>query len=294
MNKEIWLWLLLVMLPHNPRTMQLVEEYESVRAAAEAVRDNKCVGLTNEERERAVKTRTSDVTKIIVQCESAGIRIITFEDAEYPELLRNIYNPPIVLFVQGTLETLKNRTCLAVVGTREPSVYSVRAAEQICSELSKLDLAIISGAAVGIDTTAHSVALLNGAKTVAVLACGNLVNYPSASHALKQNIIRSGGAVISELLPNTGVTPGYFMHRNRIISGLAHGTFVVQAGAQSGSLLTAEHTVQQGRELFCLVPHDIFSQAYAGVVPLIRDGAIPVFGYEDIAHGLKYNILLEL
>lgn len=294
MNKEIWLWLLLVMLPHNDRTMQLVERFGDVRAAAEAVRDGNCDMLTDDERERAAKIRSREVNALISECDSNSIRIITIEDDEYPALLKDIYAPPVVLFVQGSLEGLSEQTALAVVGTRNASRYGISSAKQICTELAALGMTIVSGLAVGIDTAAHESALEKGAKTIGVLACGNLVDYPAVSRALKQNIIRSGGAVISELPPHTAVDPDYFRHRNRIISGLAHGTFVVEAPEHSGSLLTAEHAVQQGRELFCLPPYDIFSRSCTGVVPYLRDGATPVFGYVDIVEALKYRLFHEI
>ncbi len=294
MNKEIWLWLLLVMLPHNERTMQLVERFGDVRAAAEAVRDGSCDLITDEERERAAKIRSREVNAVISECESNNIRIITIEDCEYPALLRDIYAPPVVLFVQGSLDGLSEQTSLAVVGTRNASRYGITAAKQICTELAALDITLVSGLAVGIDTAAHESALEKGARTIGVLACGSLVDYPAASRALKQNIIRSGGAVISELPPHTAVDPDYFRHRNRMISGLAHGTFVVEAPEHSGSLLTAEHAVQQGRELFCLPPYDVFSRACTGVVPYLRDGATPVFGSVDIVNALKYRLFHEI
>lgn len=294
MNKEIWLWLLLVMLPHNERTMKLVENYGDVRAAAEAIRDGRCELLTDEERDRAQRIRSREVNSVIAECESNNIRIVTIEDEEYPALLRDIYAPPVVLFVQGSLDGLSEQTCLAVVGTRNPTRYGVSAAKQICTELAALGMTIVSGLAVGIDTAAHQSALDKGARTIGVLACGSLVDYPAASRTLKQNIIRSGGAVISELLPHASVEPEYFRHRNRIISGLSHGTFVVEAPEHSGSLLTAEHAVQQGRELFCLPPYDIFSRSCTGVVPYLRDGATPVFGYVDIVEALKYRLFHEI
>lgn len=295
MNKEIWLWLLLVMLPHNERTMKLVEHYNNdVRTTAEAIRDGKCDMLTDDERERACGIRSREVNSIIAECESNNIRIVTIEDEEYPDILKGIYSPPVVLFVQGSLDGLSALTSLAVVGARNPSRYGVTAAKQICTELAGLGMVIVSGLAVGIDTAAHESALEKGARTIGVLACGNLVDYPAASRGLKQSIIRNGGAIISELPPHTAVDPEYFRHRNRIISGLAHGTFVVEAREHSGSLLTAEHAVQQGRELFCLPPYDIFSHSCTGVVPYLRDGATPVFGYVDIVEAFKFRLFHEM
>ncbi len=296
MNKDIWLWLLLVMQPHNEKTMQIVEEYDNdVRSAAEAIRDGKCsIPLNEDERNRASTIRSREVKHLIGECEQNNIRIVTFDDEEYPATLKTIYNPPVVLFVQGSLEGLSGRTTLAVVGTRNPSSYGLTAARKICTELAAVGIVIISGLAVGLDTAAHQSALIKGEKTIGVLACGNLVDYPAVNRSLKENIVKTGGAIISELPPHTGVIPEYFKHRNRIISGLAMGTFIIEAPERSGCLLTAEHTTQQNRELFCLCPHDVFSSAFSGVIPLIRDGAIPVFDHLDIINEFKYTLFKDI
>ena len=291
MNREIWLWMLLVMQPYNVRSLEIVERYGSVRAAAEAVRDGECNMLTDDERERAKTIRSREVSGVIAECEENHISIVTIEDDEYPALLKSIHNPPLVLFVQGDISGLDDTACLAVVGTRQPSGYAVSVTQRICAELSRMGVTLISGLAVGIDSAAHSAAVTNGSRTIGVLACGNLVDYPAASGELKQRILRSGGALISELPPRTTVDPDYFQHRNRIISGLAHGTFIAEAPEVSGTRFTAEHTIQQGRELFCLPPYDIFSKACSGVSQYIRDGATPVLDTSDIIYGLGRYIV---
>lgn len=290
MDREIWLWLLLVMGANNDKVWQLIENCGDVRSAAEAMRDGGCNMLSKEESDRARQIRMREVSSLIAECDGNGINIVTYDDAEYPEQLKSIYSPPLVLFVQGSLVPFSEKVPIAVVGTRRMSSYGADAARRICTELAAADMAIVSGLAVGIDTIAHRCALERGAKTVGVLACGSLVDYPTASRTLKQDIIRSGGAVVSELLPHTGVAPEYFGHRNRIISGLASGTFIVEAPERSGCLLTAEHTIQQSRELFCMCPHDTFSGRFSGVIPYLRDGAIPVFDHTDIINGLNYRI----
>lgn len=294
MNREIWLWLLLVMLPHNAKTMQIVEHYGDVRTAAEAIRDGKCELLDEEEQTRARMIRSRDVSALIAECEVNGIRILTIEDEEYPELLRSIYVPPVVLFVQGSLAGLDGAPVLAVVGTRGASQYSKRTARTICTELAKVGMVLVSGLAVGLDTVAHQSALDMGGRTIGVLACGNLVDYPAASRALKQDIIRSGGAVISELPPHAAVEPDYFRHRNRIISGLAQGTFIIEAPEMSGCHHTAEHAIQQNRELFCLPPYDVLSSRCSGVIRYLRDGAVPVFSYIDIINAYQYSLFRDI
>lgn len=282
---EVWLWLLLVMNPCNPKVHRLLEKYDSAEELCRAIRDGKCPNLTDAEKQRAANTRTREVRRIMEECAAHSIRIITLDDPEYPALLRHIYSPPVVLFVQGTLSGLDAPNCavpLAVVGPRSPSDTAVSAAKMLCSDLVKIGTVIISGLAVGIDTIAHTCALNGGVPTVGVLACGSLVNYPSESEHLKQQIIENGGAVISELLLHTGVTGGYFRHRNRIISGLGLGTLVIEASTRSGCLLTANHAVEQGRDLFCVPPADITRESCAGVVKYLRDGAAPVYDYLDI------------
>lgn len=291
MNRDIWLWLLLVMLPYNDRTLTIVEHYRDVRKAAEAIRDGKCDMITPEEYQRAQNIRMGDVKTLLSVCQTNGISILTIEDETYPVMLRDIYNAPIVLFVKGNLEFNNNETTLAVVGSRKCSDYAITATTKICSELGALGITIVSGLAAGVDSAAHNAALSTGTKTIGVLACGHLVNYPATP--LKHDIIKQGGAIISELPPHTAVNKDYFQQRNRIISGLSHGVFIVEANEISGCHHTARHAIQQNRELLCMPPHDIFNNKCTGVCRYLRDGATPVFGAVDIINTLKYHIFSE-
>lgn len=286
---EVWLWLLLVMSPHNPKTTELLEHYGSAEALARAIRDGSCPRINDTESHRARTTHTREVRQIMAECAEKGIRIITLDDEEYPTLLKNIYSPPIVLFVRGSLKCLSGEVSLSVVGPRHPSDYAVRVARMLCGDLVKLGTVLVSGLAVGIDTVAHSCSVNAGVPTVGILACGQLVNYPPENEGLKRRIIDGGGALVSELLPHTGVDSWYFRERNRIISGLGLGTLVVEASTRSGCLLTANHAVEQGRDLFCVPPGDITRESCAGVIPYLRDGAIPVFDYLDIVHEYMYH-----
>lgn len=291
---EVWLWILLVMHPYNNRTPKLIAYYNSALAAAEAMRDGNCPFLTEQEKSRVKTTRARDVNVILKQCQDNGIRIVTMDDEEYPARLRAIYNAPILLFVQGTLAGLDDELSIAVVGTREASQYGINATSRICRDLCGLGTIIVSGLALGIDAAAHNAALESGGRTIGVLACGNLVDYPAPHTEMKKKIIASGGAIVSELLPTTGVTSTYFHERNRLISGLSMGTIVAEAPLHSGSLITAEYASQQGRELFCIPPHDIFSADYAGVIPYLRDGAIPLFSYLDIVNEYMFNYTCKM
>ncbi|MBQ8170966.1 MAG: DNA-processing protein DprA [Oscillospiraceae bacterium] len=286
-NVEVWLWILLVMLPHNSRTSAIISRYGSALEAARAMRDGRCDDLSEAEKQRVERTRTREVRSLISECERLGIRIVTMDDEEYPEALKTIQDPPVVLFVKGDLKPLKDRLTLSVVGPRSPSEYSRKAADVICTELVEDGCAIVSGLAVGIDAVAHRCAVNKGGYTIGVMGCGLMVNYPTENAELKNAILESGGALISELLPYTSVSAGYFKRRNRIISGIAAGTLVVEASSRSGCLLTAEHTVKQGRSLFCIPPHDIFEERYDGSAELIRAGAVSVFATTDIYEELS-------
>ena len=288
---DVWLWLLLVMQPHNRRTNFILHncDYDAVKAANQ-IRDGNLQFLSENEKRRARDIRMGDVRKLKEQCDKSNVRIIPFDHEEYPELLRHIEDPPIVLFVAGDLKGLNDRLCISAVGTRKASEYGVKAAKGICSALAERGTAIISGLAVGLDSAAHQACLDAGGKTVGVLGCGILVNYPKDSAKLKRDIVDNVGAVISELLPNAKSFAGYFHIRNRIISGMSHGTIVLEAGEKSGALLTAGHALNQGRELFCIPPHDIFSRDYAGVIPLLRDGAVSVFGYDDVFNAFSLSV----
>lgn len=280
---DVWLWLLLVMKPYNHKTNFILHNcgYDPVMAAQQ-IRDGDLKFLDDSEKRRASEVRNGAVNELKQLCADNDIKIVPFDDDNYPELLRHIENPPIVLFVSGSLEGVNDRLCISAVGTRGISEYGKKCADVVCAPLAKIGVVIVSGLAVGGDTAAHKACLAVGGKTVGVLACGSLVNYPSESAQLKRDIVASGGAVISELLPNTKVPSGYFHSRNRLISGMSHGTLVLEAGESSGTLITANRAVEQGREVFCIPPGDITDVKYSGVVPLIRDGAVPVFGYSDI------------
>ena len=293
-TKEVWLWLLLVMCPYNRKTTELLEHFSSAEELACAIRDGNCPGLSDAEKQRARNIRSREVSQIIQECEQNDIRIIALDDPEYPTLLKNIYSPPIVLFVRGSLMCLENEVSLAVVGPRHPSDYARRAARMLCSDLARLGTVLVSGLAVGIDAVAHTCAVELGTPTIGVLACGQLVNYPAENEELKRRIIAGGGAVISELLPHAGVEGRYFHQRNRMISGLGLGTLVVEASTRSGCLITANHAVEQGRDLFCVPPGDITRESCAGVVQFLRDGAIPVFDYLDIVNEYMYHFLSKM
>lgn len=280
---EVWLWLLLVMKPANARTTYILSQCGGdASEACRNIRDGKYDFLSEFEMRNAQNVRTKDVQEVMDVCSKNNVNIITLDDEDYPPLLRGIENPPIVLFCAGDIKSLGESVSLSAVGARKISEYGIKVINHIIPPLAKLGVVIISGMAVGADAQTHTACLSVNGKTVGVLGCGILVNYPAENAELKRSVVAHGGAIISELLPNGKTFPGYFQLRNRIISGLAHGTLVVEASEKSGSLITAAHTLAQERDLFCVPPHDLFDTRFLGVVPLLREDAIPAYNFTDI------------
>lgn len=280
---EVWLWLLLVMQPFNKKTHFILEECGGNAAeAGRRIRDGKYDFLSDVQRKNAESVRMKDVREVMELCEKNSVRIITLDDEEYPALLRGIENPPIVLFCAGSLAGLNSSITLSVVGARTISDYGKMVTSRILEPLVKLNMVIVSGMAVGADAEAHRVCLANGGRTIGVLGCGILVNYPAENAQLKRDIIANGGAIISELLPLAKANGRYFDTRNRMIAGLSLGTLVTEAGDRSGSLLTANHALNQGRDVFAIPPRDLFSTRFNGVVPILRESAKPVYNFTDI------------
>jgi DNA processing protein len=212
-----------------------------------------------------------------------GIDIITIDDPCYPALLQNIHDPPPLLYVLGDPEMLDCRG-IAMVGSRAASTYGRSVAEQLAEGLAKQGFTIISGLALGVDTKSHKGALAAGGKTIAVLGCGLDVVYPPGNHLLYKEIVGSG-AVVSEYPLGTQPDHFRFPARNRLISGLSLGVVVVEATKRSGSLITANHALEQGREVFA-VPGRIDSVKSTGSHALLQEGAKLVFNINDIIEEL--------
>jgi DNA processing protein len=207
-----------------------------------------------------------------------GHRIVTLTDEDYPALLREIPDPPPLLYVHGDLRP--GERCVAVVGSRNATAYGVTAARQLCAELAQLGFTVVSGMALGIDTAAHEGALSIRGRTVAVLGSGLNQIYPPENRRLAERIA-AGGAVISEFALDSGPDAHHFPVRNRIISGMCGGTVVVEATRHSGSLITARLAAEQNREVFA-VPGSVQSFKSMGTHTLIKQGAKLVENAQDI------------
>lgn len=236
------------------------------------------------------KRKTLDLDAEMAKIEQHGITFLTWEDAEYPALLQQVYNPPPVLYVRGTLSP-QDQWAIAVVGTRKATVYGKQVAERLSAELAANGITIVSGLARGIDTVAHRAALEAGGRTLAVLGCGLDLVYPAENRQLAHDIVKQG-ALISEYPLGTPADAHNFPPRNRIISGLSLGVLVVEAGVQSGALITVDFAVEQGREVFA-VPGNILSKSSEGCNRLIHDGAKMVLGVQDILEELNLTMVAQ-
>ncbi|WNR46633.1 DNA-processing protein DprA [Paenibacillus roseipurpureus] len=214
-----------------------------------------------------------------------AIQIVTRLDEDYPAQLQEIAQPPWVLYVKGDVKQLL-RPHLGIVGTRTPTLYGKRIAEEWGASLSRSGFSIVSGLARGIDSKAHIGALQGSGKTVAVLGCAINTIYPR-ENALLYRQIEQGGAIISEYPIGTGMRPGMFPQRNRIIAGLSLGVMVVEAAEDSGSLITVEFAVDASRDVFA-VPGPIHSRQSSGVHKLLKDGAKLVTRVEEIVEEYKH------
>ena len=220
----------------------------------------------------------------IERLEQMGARVITIDDEDYPPLLREIYDPPIVLYVRGDLERACQRPCLAVVGSRRCSTYGINASQSLARALAEQGLTIISGLARGIDAAAHRGALEAQGTTIGVIGTGLDVFYPK-EHARLTEEIAASGAVVTEFPLGTPPLSQNFPYRNRILSGLCFGVLIVEAAEHSGSLITARMAYEQGREVFA-VPGNITSQTSFGPNFLIKDGAKLVQHWRDVIEEL--------
>jgi DNA processing protein len=208
-----------------------------------------------------------------------GINTLSIEEGKYPEMLRNIGNPPFLLYYKGDIE-VSRQMCLAVVGSRKATLYGKNTARKIGNELGAKNIVVVSGMARGIDTEAHRGALDAGAKTIAVLGSGLNILYPRENARLFEEICLSG-VVLSEFPLDVQPEPGNFPMRNRIISGLSRGVIVVEAQRKSGALITADFALEQGRDVFA-VPGPINASNSEGTNNLIKQGAKLTSCIEDI------------
>ena len=244
--------------------------------------------LAAEEAEAFCRFREKIDAEIVFQgWKQQGISCLALSSPEYPALLRQIHHPPRILFIKGSLAQLPERL-VAVVGSRKASPYGKNVAERLGEDLAAAGVAVVSGAARGIDSAAHRGCLQQKGVTIAVLGCGIDVAYPPENMERLNEIAATGGCVMSEYAPGTQPRPKFFPARNRIIAGLAQATIVVEANEKSGALITADMALEEGREVLA-VPGSIFSPGSKGPHHLLRQGAALVENGVDVLQACGWD-----
>jgi DNA processing protein len=288
-------WLALSTVPHvGPvRFISLVKHFGSPGAVLSAPQKNLAdlpdIGpVTASSIKGNVDWKLAD--KQLELMEKNQVRLLTFKDDTYPENLKSIYDPPPFLFIKGEIKE-EDKNAIAIVGARAASAYGNQTAQKIGRELAKRGITIVSGLAWGIDSIGHSSALEENGRTVAVFGSGLDVIYPPQNRKLAERIMQNG-ALVSEFLLGTKPEKQNFPKRNRLISGLSLGVVVIEASAKSGALLTAQHALEQNREVFA-VPGNIGAKTSEGTNRLIKEGAKLVTSVEDILEELRMNTPLQ-
>ncbi len=283
-EKTIVSWLMLQQIfgQGDPRVDYIAAQYETAMDFWKAGEEmwKKVPDILPRHMQQLQNPNTVQAQETVSRCAQIGCQILTPEDELFPELLRNIYGVPAVLYVLGDLSCLQGSLSIAMVGRRSCSYDGMRVATEIARRLAQQQAVVVSGMAKGIDAACHWGAIEAKGKTVAVLGCGLDQVYPPENIAL-WHAIRSHGAVVSEYPPGTGITRSSFPVRNRLISGLSHGVVMVEGARRSGTNFTVAHALDQGREVF-VVPWNVNTPAGEWAVELIRDGATPVANAEQI------------
>lgn len=238
------------------------------------------------------KRKLIDVEKVYESVLKRNIEIITFNSKKYPYMLSQIADPPMTLFCKGNLDSCNLDKTLAFVGSRKASLNGKDSVRRIVNDLRGTDICIVSGLAYGIDAAAHENALENKIKTIGVIGSGFDYTYPTGNKYLYESIENGGGAIISEYYPTFEPLKFRFPQRNRIVTGLSYGTIVGEAALKSGALISANLTLEQGRELMC-IPGAINNTNTEGIYKLLKDGATMVTSGDDVLNALGWEIIKQ-
>ena len=283
---KYWVWLSSVPTIGPVKFKKLIEHFKTPlnvwKAGLSELGTLKFLSRINIE-QLLTKTYREEADKNYEDAVKSGIDIVTIEDKEYPEYLNAIYDPPMVIYKRGNLKT--NEKCIGIVGSRKPTTYGLSISKTIARELSNRGITVVSGLARGIDSYAHTGVVEGNGRTIAVLGSGLNNIYPRENTGLAEKITQNG-VLISEYIPKTPPLPSNFPARNRIISGMSHGILVIEAGQKSGSLITADFALEQGREVFA-IPGNLNSSKSMGTNKLIKEGAKLVTSIQDILEEIK-------
>lgn len=275
-----WIWFAALQGISLRQKLHLLERFSDPEALYYADSEETVTQFSPEIAQALSDKDLTHARQIIKQCAQKHIHVLTYRDATYPDKLRHIHNPPLVLYYQGVLPDFEAQPVIGVVGTRKASAYGKTNALDLSRELASCGAMVVSGGAAGIDTEALKGAMDVPAPVVAVLGCGVDVVFPASNRKLFEKI-REHGCLLSEYPPGTAPLPWHFPERNRIISGLSNGVLVIEAPAKSGALITAKEAMEQGRDVF-VVPGNINISTCAGSNLLLQQGALAVFSGWDV------------
>ena len=285
---KYWIWLTTVPGLTNRSRLQLLAHFSSPEDVYYAdTEEAMTAGLSREQANRLADRSLERSETILADCAKKELFVLTMDDAAYPARLRNIFDPPVLLYGKGAMPLFDEEAAVAVVGTRGATPYGIHSAEELSYEMAKDGALIVSGMARGIDAAAHRGALRAGGFTAAVLGCGVDIAYPEPNRRLYEDIAATG-VILSEYAPGTTPEGWRFPARNRIISGLIVATLVVEAPERSGALITARTALDQGRDVFA-VPGPIDAPESRGCNQLIRSGAGLVARAWDLLEEYEYR-----
>lgn len=284
---EYWIWLSRIEGISNKILVELLNKYKSPEVLWNKTKEELIeIGVKEIYAEKLIdNSYRKNLDKYLKYMEKNNIEIISLYDTYYPDKLKVIYDSPIVLYVKGNKKILNNKS-VAIIGCRLPTTYGKNIAKNMAYNLSANNINIISGLARGIDTCSHIGCLKANGKTIAVVGCGLDRVYPEENKLLFENIIKGGGAIVSEYVIGTKPLAKNFPRRNRIISGLSNGVIVIEAKEKSGTLITADFALEQGKEVYA-VPGNITSINSYGTNELIKQGAKVATNVQDILEDLK-------
>ncbi len=275
------------------RLKALIAKFGNVQKAYEGNK-NELQGILTEQliKEFLVFRSKFDPSKELKTLKEKNIEVISWEDKKYPPQLKDISDGPICLYIKGNLKNIdfNNDYFIGIVGTRNPTPYGIQITKKFGSELSRAGFIIVSGMATGIDTVAHKSALECGGETIAILGCGVDIVYPAINRRLYEDIIQHKGLIISEFPPGRLALKGFFVARNRIISGLSKGVLIIEGLKDSGALITARYAAEQGKEVFAS-PGPITSPLSQAPHFLLKQGAKLVTSVEDIFEELGLRLI---
>lgn len=295
MNKKYWIAFSAIEEIDSTFVQRLYNYFGDIEAAFNASLSDlsQIEGFSVKKAQNFIEKRVKiNPDKVMDEILRRKLNFFTFDDENYPQLLRNISDPPVVLYYKGNIGLCNLEKTLAVVGSRRASSNAKDVLTKILTEFRNTDICIVSGLASGIDTTAHQGALANNLKTIGVIASGFDFVYPSANRELYKKIEEEGGAIVSEYFPTFQPLQFRFPHRNRIVSGLSYGTLVAEAAIKSGALITANLCLEQGRELMC-IPGLVSNPNTEGIYKLLKQGATMVTCANDILNALNWEVKKE-